>query len=78
MEKLKTTIKKFLLTEYNAEPEDYEDLFDSGILDSFGAIAYFSFLTEVSGCPLNFDEEDNRWFRTIAGTVEKIEKGKGR
>jgi acyl carrier protein len=52
MEKLKTTIKKFLLTEYNAEPEDNEDLFDAGILDSFDAIAYFSFLTEVSGCPL--------------------------
>ena len=76
MEQLKETIKKFLRTEYNAEPGDYEDLFDSGVLDSFDAIAYFSFLTEVSGCPLKFDEEDNRWFRTIAGAVQKIEKAK--
>ncbi|MCK5146658.1 acyl carrier protein [bacterium] len=73
-EKLKGQLRQFFIENQDHTPADDENLFDSGLLDSFGIVEFLTYIETETGNELDIEEITEENFSTINSIAELLVK----
>ena len=71
---LKQRIREYFKNNSDYMPEENEDLFKNGILDSYGVVEFLTFLEEELGAKIDIEDITMENFSTIQKIVNLIQK----
>ena len=72
-EEIKEKIKEYFRENNDYVPEENEDLFESGVLDSYGVVDFLTFLEEKLNASINIEDITMENFSTIEKITSLIQ-----
>jgi len=73
-QEIKQRIREYFKNNSDYVPEEDEDLFENGVLDSYGVVDFLTFLEEELGAKINIEDITMENFSTIQKIVNLIQK----
>ena len=71
---MKEKILEFFVVQSDHRPDDNENLFESGVLDSFGVVEFLSFIQEELGVEVPIEDITEENFSTVNQICRLIEE----
>lgn len=75
-DEIKNAIRTFFERTSDVTPSDDENLFESGLLDSYGVVEFLTFIQEQFEVELDLEEITEANFSTIISVTRMIEASK--